>query len=443
MLFFCYTLCVLHYIYKSCCHCLFVKLSLIVPVYNEASVLASNIIRIYNTLSQLGISFEIILCNDGSTDNSLSIIKKIAFQYSQVRYISFKKNRGKGYVVTKAFSIAKGDWLCFIDADLDIDSRFLTSVCQQFKDDYDLIIGSKHHPKSLVKMSFLRLFLSRSYSFFARFFLSINVSDFQCGLKCISRKAFLMIHPYLRSFSWSWDTELLLCSHAFGFKIKEIPVACKISSSHLHLLSDSFKMGRDLLRLFFSYRSVKSVRYYNERAQNYDKNRRHGLTHLFIPSEANNVLRYIREYSPRSLLDFGCGSGYYAQLLTPLKLSYFGVDISSKMISVARKNGVSCCLGDIHDVKLRRKFDIVLISGALEFCYNPSIVLSNAFNHINPSGVIFLIFPRRNIFGLFYYFYHFFYGTRISLSRKSFACYDAKVIHNNLLSDLIILKLDK
>ena len=117
------------------------KLSIIVPAYNEENTILSILKRI-NECRIDDFDFEIIVVNDGSTDNTLKIIKENTNLFNHL--VTFDQNKGKGFAVRKGLKIATGDYIIFQDADLEYDPKdFIkfTNLINQFP--VDIIIGSR------------------------------------------------------------------------------------------------------------------------------------------------------------------------------------------------------------------------------------------------------------------------------------------------------------
>jgi glycosyltransferase involved in cell wall biosynthesis len=99
-------------------------LSVIIPAWNEGKVIYSNIKRIDETLNQLfekyGYSYEIILVNDGSIDNTYNEAMRAAKNNKKIKVINYKDNGGKGFALKYGFKFCSGNFVTFIDADLDL-----------------------------------------------------------------------------------------------------------------------------------------------------------------------------------------------------------------------------------------------------------------------------------------------------------------------------------
>jgi len=127
------------------------RLSVLIPVYNEENTIL-NILKRIKECEIDGFDFEIIVINDGSTDNTLKIIKENTNLFNHL--VTFDQNKGKGFAVRKGLKIATGDYIIFQDADLEYDPKdFIkfTNLINQFP--VDIIIGSRFNYK-LIYISF-------------------------------------------------------------------------------------------------------------------------------------------------------------------------------------------------------------------------------------------------------------------------------------------------
>src|SRR3989338_6919376 len=92
-------------------------LSIIIPAYNEAERIPLTLVDMYKRLSQVKYSYEILVINDGSTDNTAEIVRKMAPAIKNLKLIDNRINQGKGGVVKQGMLLAKGEYRLFTDAD--------------------------------------------------------------------------------------------------------------------------------------------------------------------------------------------------------------------------------------------------------------------------------------------------------------------------------------
>ena len=231
------------------------KLSIIIPAYNEAERIRGTIETICVFLKKKHIYSEIILVNDGSTDDTLQIINEYHDSNDIIKVVSYKKNRGKGYAVKKGMLSASGDILLFIDADLSTPieetDRFLNEI-----ENYDVLIGSRRLKNSNItkRQPFLRVFLGRLLSLFVNSIFSFDIDDTQCGFKMFKKQAAIRIFHYLKIEKFAFDVEVLYLAKYFDLKVGQLPVTWynEIDSS-VNPIRDGIKMVFDILRIRFNY----------------------------------------------------------------------------------------------------------------------------------------------------------------------------------------------
>lgn len=119
------------------------ELSIVVPVYNEEKVLPLLHERLVNTIADITNDYEIIFVNDGSKDNSLQVIKALATQFLQVKYIDFSKNFGHQIAVFAGLENAKGNAIVIIDADLQDPPELIRNLYEKLNEGYDVVYAQR------------------------------------------------------------------------------------------------------------------------------------------------------------------------------------------------------------------------------------------------------------------------------------------------------------
>jgi len=228
------------------------KISVVVPAYNEVCILKDSIEKIREFLEKMKYNYEIIIANDGSTDGTTEVAERLVKKYKRIRHLRLK-HVFKGGAIKNAFANAVGDILIFTDADLSGDLSVINMFVNEIKGGYDICIASRYLNSSEVKRSFSRYIASKIYNFLIRSLFDIKITDFQCGFKAFHRRT-LSIILTCRNNSWSWDTELLVMSHKLGLKIKEIPIKwTEGKHSKVNLFKQSIEMIFSLLKMKLSF----------------------------------------------------------------------------------------------------------------------------------------------------------------------------------------------
>lgn len=201
------------------------KLSVLVPAYNEQDIINKNLFEMRSELSKLKIPFEIILIDDGSKDNTLKEARKASKKLKEVKVVSYSKNKGKGHAIVYGFKAVKGDLVTFLDADLELHPRQLKLFLDYLKKfNADVVVGSKRHPESKIKYPFQRKFLSNCFYFLTRILFGIPVKDTQAGIKLYKYKVLKDVLPKIVVKGYAFDLEILVNAHRKGYKIIEAPI---------------------------------------------------------------------------------------------------------------------------------------------------------------------------------------------------------------------------
>lgn len=197
------------------------KLSIIVPCYNEAKDILSKSELILKKMGTLSIDSELILVNDGSKDKTTDVMRFV----KGANIISYEPNRGKGGAVKAGIEAATGDYILFMDADLSTDLSAIDTVITHLNE-YDLIIGSRHHKESKmpIKQPFSRRFIGWCCRHIVNMAFHFHYSDTQCGFKAIrtSVAKYMASKQIINGFAF--DVEYLYIAKLMKYSIKEIPV---------------------------------------------------------------------------------------------------------------------------------------------------------------------------------------------------------------------------
>lgn len=187
-------------------------ISIIVPVFNEEKHIKNTLQELKNTLQQLG-DHEIIVVNDGSTDNTQQIIEKI----NGIDIISYCRNRGKGYALRKGIAQSKGQIIGFIDGDGEISPRLISRLYEEIrKGKADVVVGKKQN----LKKNMIRKLYSVGFRALCLVLFGLNI-DTQTGLKLFKRK---IKSIYVQNDSYLFDLELIIACKEKKMSIKEIPI---------------------------------------------------------------------------------------------------------------------------------------------------------------------------------------------------------------------------
>ena len=228
------------------------KLSIIIPAYNESHRIAFAIEKVNSYLESKDIESEIIVVDDGSKDETLEIAKSLRNKIPRLKVLNNEYNRGKGYAVKKGILSGSGDTLLFLDADLSTPieetDKFLNEV-----ERYDVLVGSRKVKGAnvVIKQPWHRVFLGGCFSLIIRHLFNIDeIDDTQCGFKMFTKEAAQKIFSNLTIERFSFDVEVLYLAYCFDFRVKQLPVTWyNNSKSSVEPLRDGLRMIIDAARI--------------------------------------------------------------------------------------------------------------------------------------------------------------------------------------------------
>jgi glycosyltransferase involved in cell wall biosynthesis len=204
-------------------------LSVVMPLHNEGSWITSNVKQTMAILRMLG-PFEMILVDDGSSDNSGEEIARLAEKFSGEVVSLHLPRSGKGEALRRGAQAARGEFVVFIDADLDLPpEQILFFVAIQRVKKADAVIGSKMHPDSTVEYPLRRRIYSLGYFWLVKFLFGLPVRDTQTGLKLVRREMLLKALEKTESRGFTLDLELLVRLVQLGAVMVEAPVVVRRS----------------------------------------------------------------------------------------------------------------------------------------------------------------------------------------------------------------------
>jgi glycosyltransferase involved in cell wall biosynthesis len=229
-----------------------VTYSIILPAYNEGVRIGDTLAKVLAYSKKCGWDAEILVVNDGSTDNTCEIVRSYSVKNPTLRLIDNPGNRGKGYSVRNGMLRARGDILLFSDADLSSPIEEADKLFAAIENGSDIAIGSRWLKPELQaqRQPLLRQILGRIFNLALRIILGLNYKDTQCGFKAFSRRAAQAIFPLQQIERWGFDPEILYLAQRFGFSIQEIPVIWSHrEGTRINPLRDGMRMFAEVLRI--------------------------------------------------------------------------------------------------------------------------------------------------------------------------------------------------
>ncbi|ORZ21232.1 nucleotide-diphospho-sugar transferase, partial [Absidia repens] len=248
-----------------------VDLSVIIPAYDESKRLP---IMLKETVDYLerrckettkrSFTYEIIIVDDGSKDNTIQVASEFSKEYSSadIRILALEKNRGKGGAVTQGMLCARGRQCLMADADGATQFSDIAKLEEQLDsivndDGYGIAVGSRSHlvsTEAVVKRSFIRNFLMRGFHTLVYTLGIRGIEDTQCGFKLFTRKTAQLVFPNMHVERWIFDIECLMIAQSQKVPIIEVQVTWhEIDGSKVNLITDSVQMAKDLFLIRLNF----------------------------------------------------------------------------------------------------------------------------------------------------------------------------------------------
>jgi len=227
-------------------------LTIIVPAYNERERIGETLIDLDRYLNERGIDSEILVVDDGSSDDTVKFVEGMGVE--RLRVIRNGSNRGKGYSVRSGLAASRGEYSVFMDADGSIALDAIGDFLEVMRGGVGMIVASRYLFDSVVPVPLgpWRKFTSVCFRIYVLILFRLGLKDTQCGFKMFNRKLVELISKFAKEDGFIFDVEFCYIARRHGLVITERAVTCtEQAGSKLNLINGPIKMSIDLLRLRF------------------------------------------------------------------------------------------------------------------------------------------------------------------------------------------------
>jgi glycosyltransferase involved in cell wall biosynthesis len=235
-----------------------VEVSVVLPAHNEAGKLEAAVRQTKQALADCCSAYELLIAEDGCTDGTAELARRIATGDPAVRHIHSDTRLGRGRALNRAFQGARGEILLYMDVDLSTDLAYVKPLVNAIREEhFDLATGSRRLKASVVHRSVKREAMSAVYNALVRLILHSKLRDHQCGFKAARNVVLLQLLSEIEDTHWFWDTELLVRAQRKGYRVKELAVKWEDkggAGTKVKSFGDSRMMFSRIIRLYFSLR---------------------------------------------------------------------------------------------------------------------------------------------------------------------------------------------
>jgi len=380
-------------------------ITILIPAKDEAARLPPFLKDVLTFAQNYPGSVEVIVIDDGSSDNTAGIIIGHQNEYPDLKLLRLPTNKGKGYALKRGMQQAQGSVVAFLDADGSTPVDEISRQLKWFEKGADIIIGSRVLTDRVSQVQALtyRKWIGIVFNSIVHAFLIKEIKDTQCGFKMFRQSIIsgLIGRIYLNGFGF--DLELLYVAKQLGLKIKEVPVNWHhVDGSKVHLIKDSLRMLINIFQIRswhpLSIQQTHPHMSANELENMYIQEKDHWW---FIAKGwfMKNLLK--SRPAPKRILDAGCGTGHNALSLKS-KSFYVGCDVVSEALQFCQQNQLgNLTQGNLTQLGFKNEsFDLILCLDVIEHVDNDRKALLELKRLLAPDGIIALGVPAwRRLYG--------------------------------------------
>ncbi|OGE33530.1 hypothetical protein A3J19_04525 [Candidatus Daviesbacteria bacterium RIFCSPLOWO2_02_FULL_41_8] len=234
------------------------NLSIVIPTYNESANIKRGVLdEVANYLNGIKTDYEVIVVDDGSSDDSVVLIKKFISRHKEFRLIQ-NPHGGKANTVMTGMLAGKGEIILFTDMDQATPITQIEKFLPEFEKGVDIVIGSRSGRKGA---PLIRKLSAWGFALLRGLILGLPFKDTQCGFKAFSKASIDKIVPKIKN-EWGvvhfkggavnagFDVELLYLAKKYGFKIAEVPVEWNyVDTERVQVVKDAMAAIYDMLRI--------------------------------------------------------------------------------------------------------------------------------------------------------------------------------------------------
>ena len=229
------------------------RISLIIPAYNEDKRIRRTLDDYYNGFTAEFDNFEIIVEMDGCTDKTTEIVSEFCHDKTDIRILEYDNRLGKGGGLRRGFMAADGDIIGFTDADNSTKVReFIKLIRILDSGGGDIVVGQRYSGFNSIPL--VRRAFSRGFNLLVRLLFRLNIRDTQCGAKVFKKEVVKDVLSQLIILDFAFDVNFLYSAKKLGVKIEEVEIEWEYKEgSRVKLFSVTKKMFLSLIRLRLYY----------------------------------------------------------------------------------------------------------------------------------------------------------------------------------------------
>jgi len=371
------------------------KLSILMPVYNERTVVERCISLVLTAPVPENMERELVIVDDCSTDGTWNILERLAAAFPQIRLFRHPKNRGKGAAVRTAIEKATGDFALIQDADLEYDPSEYPKLLRPLLDGHaDAVFGSRYLSGEQSRvLPFWHSMINKGLTLVSNMFCNLNLTDMETCYK-VFRTDLLKSIP-IRSDRFGFEPEISMKSAKRKFRIYEVPI-----SYHGRTYEEGKKIGwKDgvkALAVVIKFWLIDDLY-----AAPYGRGVLNNLTGT--PQYLSWVARKVRPHVGDEVLEIGAGIGNLTGRLMARRMLYIAGEQDPLHLHALRNRFLRTPNVTVQKIDpesaediagLAGCFDTVLCINVLEQIEDPAPVLARLERTLKPGGALVALVPN-------------------------------------------------
>ena len=371
------------------------KLSILVPVYNERTVVERSLAQVLAAPLPEQMERELIIVDDCSTDGTGEILGRLAAREPAIRLIRHDKNRGKGAAIRTAIQHATGDFAIVQDADLEYDPNEYPALLRPLLDGRaDAVFGSRYLAAAQTRvLPFWHSMINKGLTLVSNVFSNLNLTDMETCYK-VFRTDLLKSIP-IRSNRFGFEPEITMKCAKRQFRIYEVPISYH-GRSYEEGKKIGWKDGVQALATILKFWLIDDL---------YTKPFGRGVvhTHLGTPRYVDWLTEVIRPYLGDSVLELGAGLGTLTGRLMARRLRYVATESDPLNLHALRNRFLRTPSVEVveldperpeHYERIGEPVDSVLCLNILEYSAEPAATLRNVVALLKPGGTLIILAPQ-------------------------------------------------
>lgn len=371
------------------------KLSILIPVYNERTVVEKSIGQVLDAPLPENMERELVIVDDCSTDGTAAILERIAARYPEIRLFRHPRNAGKGAAVRTAIDQARGDFSLIQDADLEYDpSEYPRLLAPLLAGHADAVFGSRYLAGGQTRvLPFWHSMINKGLTLLSNMFCNLNLTDMETCYK-VFRTDLLKSIP-IRSDRFGFEPEIVMKSAKRKFRIYEVPI-----SYHGRTYEEGKKIGwKDGLKAL-----AVIVRFWlidDLYAAPYGRGVLNNLTGT--PHYLTWLAHTLRPHVGDTVLEVGAGIGNIAARLMSRRLCYVAAEKDPLHLHALRNRFLRTPNVAVERIdpeapedlaRFPASFDTVLCLNVMEYLADPGRVLDSLASVLKPGGALLVLVPN-------------------------------------------------